>query len=71
MSAELYSNKTVANGALTQARRAVTRKCPVCDEEIPLRLLDRHADLEAERVDEIMRCIGSTEVLDSAEPDDG
>ena len=54
-----------------EARRAVTKKCPVCDEEIPVRLLDKHADLEAERLDEIMSHIGSIEVLDSAEPDDG
>lgn len=52
-------------------RRAVTKKCPVCDEEIPVRLLERHVDLEAERVDEIIRAIGSTEVLSIAEPDDG
>ncbi|PSR93784.1 hypothetical protein PHLCEN_2v4679 [Hermanssonia centrifuga] len=54
-----------------KARRAVTKKCPVCDEEIPVRLLERHADLEAERLDEIMRSIGSMEVLEMAEPDDG
>ena len=36
-----------------------------------MRLLERHADLEAERVDEIVRAIGSTEVLGIAEPDDG
>lgn len=53
------------------ARRAVTRKCPVCDEEIPVRLLGRHAELEAERVDEIIRAIGSSEALHIAEPDDG
>ncbi|KAI0092180.1 hypothetical protein BDY19DRAFT_983649 [Irpex rosettiformis] len=52
-------------------RRAVTKKCPVCDEEIPVRLLDRHVDLEAERVEDIIRAIGSTEVLSIAEPDDG
>ena len=55
----------------SQAKRAVTRKCPVCDEDIPVRLLERHADLEAERVDEIMAAIGSVDVLDDAEPDDG
>ena len=53
------------------AKRAETRKCPVCDEPIPLRLLGKHADLESERLDEIMRCIGSTEVLEEAEPEDG
>ena len=58
---------------LTQslAKRAVTKKCPVCDEEIPVRLLERHADLEAERLDEIIAAIGSVDVLDDAEPDDG
>ncbi|KAI0722778.1 hypothetical protein C8Q76DRAFT_855151 [Earliella scabrosa] len=52
-------------------KRAETRNCPVCDEPIPLRLLGKHADLEAERLEEIIRCIGSTEVLGEAEPDDG
>ena len=49
----------------------MTKKCPVCDEEIPIRLLERHADLEAERLDEIMAAIGSADTLDIAEPDDG
>ncbi len=53
------------------AKRAVTRKCPVCEEDIPVRLLDAHAELEAERVEEIIRSIGSTEVLEQAEPEDG
>ena len=53
------------------AKRAVTKKCPVCEEDIPVRLLERHADLEVERLDEIMAAIGSIEVLDIAEPDDG
>lgn len=53
------------------AKRAETRKCPVCDEPIPIRLLGKHADLEWERLEEIIRCIGSTEVLGEAEPDDG
>ena len=55
----------------SQAKRAVTKKCPVCDEEIPVRLLERHADLEAERLDEIIAAIGSVDVLDDAEPEDG
>ncbi|EIW61650.1 uncharacterized protein TRAVEDRAFT_56908 [Trametes versicolor FP-101664 SS1] len=53
------------------AKRAETRKCPICDEPIPLRLLSKHAVLEAERLEEIVRSIGSTEVLGEAEPDDG
>lgn len=53
------------------AKRAVTRKCPVCEEDIPVRLLDVHAELESERVNEIIQRIGSTEVLEQAEPDDG
>ncbi|RPD66933.1 hypothetical protein L226DRAFT_123143 [Lentinus tigrinus ALCF2SS1-7] len=52
-------------------KRAETRNCPVCDEPIPLRLLGKHADLESERLDEIIGCIGSTEVLEEAEPEDG
>ncbi|KAI1796156.1 hypothetical protein LXA43DRAFT_970062 [Ganoderma leucocontextum] len=51
-------------------KRAETRRCPVCDEVIPLRLLGKHAALEAERLEEIIRCIGSTEVLGEAEPED-
>ncbi|KAL1946468.1 hypothetical protein VTO73DRAFT_14572 [Trametes versicolor] len=52
-------------------KRAETRKCPICDEPIPLRLLSKHAALESERLEEIVRSIGSTEVLGEAEPDDG
>lgn len=55
----------------SSAKRAETRKCPICDEPIPLRLLSKHAVLEAERLEEIVRSIGSTEVLGEAEPDDG
>lgn len=43
----------------------------MCDEPIPLRLLGKHAELEAERLQEIIACIGSTEVLGEAEPVDG
>ncbi|OSD04608.1 hypothetical protein PYCCODRAFT_1363875 [Trametes coccinea BRFM310] len=53
------------------AKRAETRKCPICSEPIPLRLLAKHAVLESERLEEIVRAIGSTEVLGEAEPDDG
>lgn len=53
------------------AKRAVTRPCPVCQEDIPVRLLAAHAELEAARVEEILRSVGSTEVLEEAEPDDG
>ncbi|TFK20363.1 hypothetical protein FA15DRAFT_759449 [Coprinopsis marcescibilis] len=41
--------------------RAETRPCPICNEHIPLRLLGRHAVLEAERVENIIRHIGSVE----------
>ncbi|KAF8351677.1 hypothetical protein F5887DRAFT_874787, partial [Amanita rubescens] len=44
-------------------KRAETRKCPVCDEAIPLRLLSRHVLLEEERVDGIIRQIGSPHSL--------
>ena len=53
------------------AKRAVTRQCPICEEDIPIRLLGAHLDLESGRVDEIIQKIGSTEVLGEAEPDDG
>lgn len=45
------------------ARRAETRPCPVCEEAIPLRLMGRHAQLESERVDQIISQIGSSEPL--------
>ncbi|KAF8622158.1 hypothetical protein AX15_007276 [Amanita polypyramis BW_CC] len=46
-------------------KRAETRKCPVCDELIPLRLLSKHALLEEERVNGIIQQIGSTESVES------
>ncbi|KAF7775729.1 hypothetical protein Agabi119p4_4122 [Agaricus bisporus var. burnettii] len=44
-------------------KRAETRQCPACDELIPLRLMARHAQLEAERVEEIIKQIGSSEPI--------
>ncbi|PIL37364.1 hypothetical protein GSI_01057 [Ganoderma sinense ZZ0214-1] len=55
---------------IKKPKRAETRRCPVCEEVIPIRLLGKHAELEAERLEEIIRCIGSTEVLGEAEPED-
>jgi hypothetical protein len=50
------------------AKRAETRPCPVCEELIPLRLLPVHLDLELQRVEEIVKAVGSYEVLhDEAE----
>ena len=40
-----------------------TRKCPVCEEPVPLRLLGTHAELESERLEEIIKQVGSTDVL--------
>ncbi|KAI0080780.1 hypothetical protein K474DRAFT_1636710 [Panus rudis PR-1116 ss-1] len=54
-----------------KSKRAITKKCPICSEEIPIRLLEAHASLESQRVDEIISSIGSTEVLGEAQPDDG
>ncbi|KAJ7044634.1 hypothetical protein C8F04DRAFT_1249902 [Mycena alexandri] len=52
-------------------KRAETRECPVCSEQIPVRLLQAHAELEAERVEAIIRRVGETDVdfesLDSLE----
>lgn len=52
------------------AKRAETRQCPVCDEHIPLRLLSRHAELESERVEDVIRKIGSSDITYD-ELDDG
>ncbi|KAF9498631.1 hypothetical protein BDN71DRAFT_1442983 [Pleurotus eryngii] len=41
-------------------KRAETRKCPVCEEQIPVRLLAKHSELESERVEEIIKDIGSS-----------
>ncbi|KAF9006623.1 hypothetical protein BDQ17DRAFT_1352083 [Cyathus striatus] len=38
--------------------RAETRQCPVCEEQIPLRLLSMHATLESERVEAIVQQVG-------------
>ncbi|KAJ7780940.1 hypothetical protein B0H16DRAFT_1658655 [Mycena metata] len=43
-------------------KRAETRECPVCSEQIPVRLLQAHAELEAERVEAIIRRVGETDV---------
>ncbi|KAJ7752776.1 hypothetical protein DFH07DRAFT_868781 [Mycena maculata] len=52
-------------------KRAETRECPVCAEQIPIRLLAAHAELEDERVQAIIRRVGETDVdfelLDSLE----
>ncbi|KIY49471.1 hypothetical protein FISHEDRAFT_65441 [Fistulina hepatica ATCC 64428] len=40
-----------------------TRPCPVCGDAVPVRRLAAHAALEAERVDQIVGEIGSTDVL--------
>ncbi|PPQ78209.1 hypothetical protein CVT25_015528, partial [Psilocybe cyanescens] len=45
-----------------RARRAETRQCPVCNEDIPLRLLAMHAQLESERVEEVVKRVGSLDV---------
>ncbi|KAI0796987.1 hypothetical protein C8Q75DRAFT_742951 [Abortiporus biennis] len=68
---EPSSSRSTPQPTVKKPKRAVTRKCPVCDEEIPVRLLATHAAIEDERLEEIIRNIGSTEVLDEAEPDDG
>ncbi|KII95016.1 hypothetical protein PLICRDRAFT_96569, partial [Plicaturopsis crispa FD-325 SS-3] len=46
------------------AKRAETKPCPVCKEPIPIRLLHAHSVLELQRVDDIIKSVGSTEVLD-------
>jgi hypothetical protein len=48
---------------LVLAKRAETRQCPACDESIPLRLLARHAQVETERVEDIIKQVGSLEPI--------
>ncbi|KAG5648834.1 hypothetical protein DXG03_000183 [Asterophora parasitica] len=52
-------------------KRAETRKCPICDELIPLRLLPSHAELESQRVEAIIKQVGSTDSLYHEDLDDG
>ncbi|KAF8914230.1 hypothetical protein CPB84DRAFT_1758762 [Gymnopilus junonius] len=56
-----------------RVRRAETRQCPVCEEHIPLRLLAMHAQLESERVEEVIKKVGSSdlpyhEIVDECQP---
>ena len=52
---------------LVIVKRAETRQCPICSEHIPVRLLEAHCNLEAQRTEEVIRAIGSLEVYgDSA-----
>ncbi|KAH7930641.1 hypothetical protein BV22DRAFT_999966 [Leucogyrophana mollusca] len=44
-------------------KRAETKPCPACGELIPVRLLAAHNELELQRVEEIIRNVGSTDVL--------
>ncbi|KAJ3574786.1 hypothetical protein NP233_g1534 [Leucocoprinus birnbaumii] len=48
---------------IKKPKRAETRPCPVCDEPIPLRLMALHAQLESERVDEIIKQVGLSEPI--------
>lgn len=48
---------------MSVAKRAETRPCPVCEENIPVRLLEKHAVLELQRVEDIMRGVGPSVVM--------
>ncbi|KAI6003625.1 hypothetical protein EDD15DRAFT_1216729 [Pisolithus albus] len=52
---------------MKKPKRAETRLCPVCNEQIPVRHLQAHAVLELQRVDEIVRHIGDAEHLPEAD----
>ncbi|PBL02938.1 hypothetical protein ARMGADRAFT_955615 [Armillaria gallica] len=57
--------------ATTRKRAKVeTRECPICKEQIPLRLLAKHSDFESQRVEKIVQSVGSTDVL-AAEFEEG
>ncbi|TFK55624.1 hypothetical protein OE88DRAFT_1652021 [Heliocybe sulcata] len=51
----------VAPPPVKKSKRAQTKKCPVCDEAIPVRLLAAHAVLELQRVNEIFGNMDSME----------
>ncbi|KAI0287636.1 hypothetical protein BC826DRAFT_959021 [Russula brevipes] len=51
----------VAAPATKRAKRAETRICPVCGEDIPLRLLGQHYTLESSRVQTILDHVGDLE----------
>ncbi|KAF8897794.1 hypothetical protein BD779DRAFT_1432819 [Infundibulicybe gibba] len=55
--------ETVRSPPKKRTRRAEIRTCPICDEPVPLRLLGAHAELEAKRVETIIKNIGSTDIL--------
>ncbi|KXN92313.1 hypothetical protein AN958_08544 [Leucoagaricus sp. SymC.cos] len=52
---------------IKKPKRAETRPCPVCNEPIPLRLMGLHAQLESERVEEIIKQVGSSEPIHLAD----
>ncbi|EIN10507.1 hypothetical protein PUNSTDRAFT_142505 [Punctularia strigosozonata HHB-11173 SS5] len=60
-------SQTSARVPVKKPKCAETRPCPVCQEPIPLRLMGTHAQLESERVDMILRSVGSLEVHIEAE----
>ncbi|KAG2156328.1 hypothetical protein DEU56DRAFT_230240 [Suillus clintonianus] len=64
----IHSEAPVIAPPLKKPKRAETRPCPACTELIPVRLLAAHAALELQRVEDIIRHIGESEVL--AEADD-
>jgi hypothetical protein len=43
---------------LARSKKAVTKECPVCLEQIPIRLLSSHLELERSRVEELIGSIG-------------
>ncbi|KAF9238769.1 hypothetical protein BU15DRAFT_74994 [Melanogaster broomeanus] len=55
--------QAVAVPKLKKPKRAETRPCPACSELIPVRLLAAHAELELQRVEDIIRHVGDAEVL--------
>ncbi|KAI6034492.1 hypothetical protein PISMIDRAFT_672636 [Pisolithus microcarpus 441] len=62
-----FVGEAPASRAVKKPKRAETRLCPVCSEQIPVRLLEAHAVLELQRVDEIVRHIGDAEPLPEAD----
>lgn len=62
-----FVEEAPASRAAKKLKRAETRPCPACNEQIPVRLLEAHTVLELQRVDEIVRHIGDAEPLPGAD----
>ncbi|KAI0258597.1 hypothetical protein BC834DRAFT_910779 [Gloeopeniophorella convolvens] len=57
----IASTSGSATPTVKRAKRAETRECPICLEQIPVRLLEQHETLEASRVQTILDHVGDVD----------